>query len=78
MSRAQKTGLLLIAGAALEMLLFIYGAMRRSYLALALPMTAAMAALTALTFWVGWTMLVMEEEPEDDAIVEAGATPPGE
>jgi hypothetical protein len=78
MSRAQKTGLLLIAGAALEMLLFIYGATRRSYLALALPMTAAMAALTALTFWVGWTMLVMEEEAEDDAIVEAGATPPGE
>jgi hypothetical protein len=78
MSRAQKTGLLLIAGAALEMLLFIYGAMRRSYLALALPMTAAMAALTALTFWVGWTMLVMEEEAADDAIVEAGATPPGE
>jgi hypothetical protein len=60
------------------MLLFIYGTMRRSYLALALPMTAAMAALTAITFWVGWTMLVMEEEAEDDAIVEAAAQPPGE
>jgi len=78
MSRAQKTGALLIAGAALEMLLFIYGAMRRSYLALALPMTAAMTALTALTFWVGWTMLVMEEEAEDEAIVEAAAQPPAE
>jgi hypothetical protein len=54
MSRAQKTGMLLIAGAGLEMLLFLYGATRRSYLALALPMTAAMTALTALTFWVGW------------------------
>jgi hypothetical protein len=71
MSRAQKTGALLIAGAALEMLLFLYGAMRRSYLALALPMTAAMTALTALTFWVGWTMLTMEEEAEDEAVVEA-------
>ncbi len=78
MSRAQKTGVLLIAGAALEMLLFVYGAARRSYLALALPMTAAMMALTALTFWVGWTMLVMEEEAEDDAIVEAAAQPPSE
>ena len=78
MSRAQKTGVLLIAGAALEMLLFMYGAMRRSYLALALPMTAAMTALTALTFWVGWTMLVMEEEAEDEAIVEAAAQPPAE
>jgi hypothetical protein len=78
MSRAQKTGLLLIAGAGLEMLLFLYGAMRRSYLALALPMTAAMAALTALTFWVGWTMMTMEEEAEDDAIVEATAQPQAE
>ena len=78
MSRAQKTGLLLIAGASLEMLLFLYGAMRRSYLALALPMTAAMAALTALTFWVGWTMMTMEEEAEDDAIVEAAAQPQAE
>lgn len=71
MSRAQKTGVLLIAGAALEMLLFIYGTLRRSYLALALPMTAAMTALTALTFWVGWTMLTLEEEDAEEEIVEA-------
>jgi hypothetical protein len=60
------------------MLLFLYGAMRRSYLALALPMTAAMTALTALSFWVGWTMLTMEEDPEDEAIMEAVAQPPVE
>lgn len=78
MSRAQKTGLLLIGAAAFEMLLFLYGAMRRSYLALALPMTAAMTALTALTFWVGWTMLTMEEDPEDETILEAMAQPPVE
>ena len=78
MSRAQKTGLLLIAAAGLEMLLFLYGAMRRSYLALALPMTAAMAALTALTFWVGWTMMTMEEEAEDEVIIEAAAQPQAE
>ena len=35
--RAQTTGKLLIVGAALQMLLFVYGATRRSYLALALP-----------------------------------------
>jgi hypothetical protein len=64
MSRSQNTGLLLMLGAALEMLLFLYGALRRSYLALALPVTAAMAALTAVTFWLGWTMLTMEEEEE--------------
>ena len=75
MTRAQKTGMLLIAGAALELLLFLYGAMRRSYLALALPVAAAMTALTALTFWVGWTMVTMEEKAEDEAIVEATAQP---
>ena len=55
--RAQTTGKLLIAGAALQMLLFLYGATRRSYLALALPVTAAMSAVTILTLWLGWTML---------------------
>ncbi|HLF76150.1 MAG TPA: hypothetical protein VJB57_01545 [Dehalococcoidia bacterium] len=63
--RAQNTGMLLMVGAALEMLLFLYGALRRSYLALALPVTMAMTAVTALTFWLGWTMLTMEEEQDD-------------
>ena len=55
-------------GAALELLLFLYGALRRSYLALALPVMAAMTVLTALAFWVGWTMMTMEEEPEEPPI----------
>ena len=65
MNRAQQTGLVLIFGAALQMLLFFYGAARRSYLALALPVTAAMLALSALTFWLGYTMVTMEEEAEE-------------
>lgn len=72
MNRAQTTGILLMAGAVLQMLLFLIGASRRSYLALALPVMAAMSALTALTFWVGWTMVTMEEEEE------APLTPPPE
>jgi hypothetical protein len=68
MNRAQKTGVILIVTAAIEMLLFLYGATRKSYLALALPVAAAMTALTALTFWVGWTMLTMEEEEEEDVV----------
>ena len=65
MNRAQTTGLLLMAAAVLQMFLFLIGAARRSYLALALPVMAAMSALTALTFWVGWTMVTMEEEEEE-------------
>ena len=63
--RAQTTGKLLIAGAALQMLLFLYGASKKSYLALALPVTMAMTAVTGLTLWLGWTMLTMQPEEED-------------
>jgi len=65
MSRAHKTGLILMVGAVLEFLLFLYGAARRSYLALALPVTAAMMTLTAITLWLGWTMLTMDDEGEE-------------
>jgi hypothetical protein len=73
MNRAQTTGIVLIASAALQMLLFLYGATRRSYLALALPVAFAMTALTVLTFWVGWTMLTMEQE--DDEVPVGPAQP---
>ena len=62
MDRSQMTGILIMAGAVLEMLLFLYGAARRSYIALALPVMAAVAAVSALAFWVGWTLLTTEEE----------------
>ena len=65
MRRARVTGKLMMAGAALQMLLFVLGVSRRSYLALALPVSIAMLAQTALTFWLGWTMLTMEEEVEE-------------
>ena len=76
MSRAHTTGIILIAGAALQLLLFVYGTLRRSYLALALPMTAAMMALTVLTFWVGWTMLTMEEEEDEQVEPVVKPVPP--
>jgi hypothetical protein len=62
MDRSQTTGILIMAGAVLEMLLFLYGAARRSYMAVALPVMAAVAAASALAFWVGWTLLTTEEE----------------
>ena len=65
MSRAHTTGVVLIAGAVIDLLLFFYGLARRSYLAIALPVTIAMFAITALTIWVGWTMMTMEEEDDE-------------
>ncbi len=66
--RAQKTGAIIMAMAGFGLVVFLIGALRRSYLALALPVTVAMAALTALGFWVGWTMMTMEEEPEEPPV----------
>ena len=62
MERSQTFGLLIIAVSAIEMMLFLLGVVRRSYLALALPVLAAMTALNLLTIWVGWTMLTTESE----------------
>lgn len=62
MDRSQITGALIMAGAALEFLVFLYGVLRRSYVAVALPVLAGVGAISALAFWVGWTMLTTEPE----------------
>lgn len=67
MNRAQTTGIILMVGAALQMFLFLIGIRRRSYAALALPVMAAMTTLTALTFWLGFTMLRLEDEDPEVA-----------
>jgi hypothetical protein len=72
MTRGRNTGVFLMAAAVIQLLLFLYGVLRRSYLAIALPMTAAMLALSALTFWLGWTMVSGEDEP-DEVTVPPGA-----
>ncbi len=68
MDRAHVTGFALMVASALEFVVFVVAALRRSYLALALPVAAAMTVVTALGFWVGWTMMSLEDEPEEPAI----------
>ena len=75
MERSQTIGTLLMAASGLQMLVFTIGMVRRSYLAVALPVFAAMGAISGLLFWVGYTMVNMEpdlaeldmEEDEDFA-----------
>jgi uncharacterized membrane protein YesL len=70
MDRSQMTGAVIIAGAALQLLVFLIGLARKSYLALALPITLAVAGVSALAIWVGWTMLTTETdlpEPDEEA-----------
>ncbi len=73
MERSQTIGAILMAVSALQMLVFTVGVLRRSYLAIALPVLAAMGAISGLLFWIGYTManmapelaeLDMEEEEE--------------
>ncbi|KPK47550.1 MAG: hypothetical protein AMJ77_02765 [Dehalococcoidia bacterium SM23_28_2] len=71
MERSQQTGVLIMAAAVLQMLLFLWAAARRSYMAVALPVMVALAAISALAFWIGWTMLTTESELEEELEEEA-------
>ncbi|OGO49577.1 MAG: hypothetical protein A2148_11280 [Chloroflexi bacterium RBG_16_68_14] len=62
MERSRTIGTLLMAVSAIQMLVFTLGVLRRSYLAVALPILAAMGAVCGLLFWVGYTMTKMEPE----------------
>ncbi|MYI83432.1 MAG: hypothetical protein F4056_09175 [Chloroflexi bacterium] len=64
--RSRRLGLLLMAGAILQLFLFLGAASRRSYAALALPVGAGVAALSALAFWLGYTMAYAEWDAEDE------------
>lgn len=66
MDRSRLAGAMIMAASMVEMLLFLYGAARRSYMALALPIMGALAGVSALAFWIGWTMFTAEGElPEE-------------
>jgi uncharacterized membrane protein YesL len=66
--RSQATGIAIIAVAVIQLLLFVIGLARKSYLALAVPISLAVAGISALAIWVGWTMLTTETDlPKDEA-----------
>jgi len=62
MERSQSLGTLLMAVSALQMLVVTLGVLRRSYLAIALPVFAATSAVSGLLFWIGYTMVNMEPD----------------
>jgi hypothetical protein len=78
MERSRSIGTVLMAVSGLQLLLFTIGIMRRSYAAIALPMLGAMAAISGLLFWVGYTMVNMqpdlsELDLEDDLVESKSA-----
>lgn len=62
MERSRQLGTFLMIGAALQMIIMLVGTMRRSYMVIALPVLAATGVISALAFWVGWTMANTEAE----------------
>jgi uncharacterized membrane protein YesL len=54
--------MLLMVGAAVQVLVMLIATARRSYLAIALPVLAAVGVISALAFWVGWTMVQTDAE----------------
>jgi hypothetical protein len=62
MGRSKQLGMFLMIGATVQALFMLVGTMRRSYLVIALPVLAATGLISALAFWVGWTMVNTEED----------------
>ena len=62
MQRSRQLGLFIMLGASIQMLIMLIGFMRRSYFIIALPVVAGVAVISALAFWVGWTMANTEPE----------------
>ena len=76
MERSQQMGTILMAVAAFQMLIFTIGMLRRSYLAVALPVLAAMSAASGLLFWIGYTMVNMQPDLAELDLDEEDAPPP--
>lgn len=81
MEGSQRLGTIIMLASVLEMVVFLWALSRRSYLALALPVTVVLGALNILAFWIGWTMFTAEEEEEEgelEVAVEEVPSPPPE
>jgi hypothetical protein len=66
MEGPQRLGVIIMLASVLEMVVFLWAVSRRSYLAVALPVTFVLGAINALAFWIGWTMFTAADEEEEE------------
>jgi hypothetical protein len=71
-SRTQ--GGLICAAVTILALLFLHGIFSGSYWALAIPVAVLTLFVLGLAFWVGWTIMTIQVEPEPP--VDAAPTEP--
>ncbi len=77
--RSRQIGQLMMGVAVAQVLLFLVGASRRSYAAIALPVFGGLAAISGLAFWVGYTMATTNwDDPADYPVEETEGAPPPE
>jgi hypothetical protein len=72
----RNQGALICGGAGLAALLFVLGILQGSYWALAIPVAILVFFVLGLTFWVGWTILTVQIEPEAEVAPPAAQTAP--
>ena len=72
----RNQGALICAGAVFVALIFVIGILSGSYWALAIPVAVLTLFVLGLTFWVGWTILTVQVEPELDVAPPAAQTAP--
>ena len=71
MEKSQQTGLFIMIGSAFMLVIFLWAMLRKSYAAVALPVASALAVVSALAFWIGWTLFTGEEEDGEEEEVAA-------
>lgn len=64
--RSHTAGIIICATSALTALVFLIGVLRRSYLALALPVTAGFLGALYIAFWIGRALITTPIEPPAD------------
>jgi lipopolysaccharide export LptBFGC system permease protein LptF len=64
--KSQQTGLFIMIGSAFMLVFFLWAMLRKSYAAIALPVASALAVVTALAFWIGWTLFTGEEDDGEE------------
>jgi len=66
MQRSQQTGLVIMIVSAFTLVVFVWAMLKRSYMAVALPVMSALAVVSGLAFWIGWTLYAGEEDNDED------------
>ncbi len=64
--RSQQAGLIICAVSVVTAVVFLIGVMRKSYLALALPVMAGFLGALYISFWIGRALVTTPIEPPAD------------